>query len=160
MLTSAYSYLQRDDLMILSMLMRDARSTYEYIGTQLRLSRQTVSARVRKMETSGIIKGYRVSVDYQRIGFTSFFVLFLKLGEFDPQMLQRALTEIKNDPHVMMDVSITGEWDIMQILAFRTTEEYDKYIEKLRGKYGRIFRDMKTHAILKFFKHPDEYSLY
>ena len=97
------------------------------------------------------------SLDYSRLGYNSFFVLFLKIGSFDQGLLEKALEDFRSSHHVLMDTSVTGEWDIMQVLAFKDTQEYDKYIANLRTKYGRIFRDSKSHAILRFFKSADEF---
>jgi hypothetical protein len=56
-----------------------------------------------------------------------------------------------------MDASVTGEWDIVQILAFRNNQEYDDFISHLRTKYGSVFRDSKSHSILRFFKTADDF---
>ncbi len=104
-----------------------------------------------------ILSGYRAKIDYSKLGYGTFFVLFLKLGTFDENLLSRALEEFRSSPHVLLDASVTGEWDIIQILAFRNTQEYDNFIANLRIKYDKIFRDSKSHTILRFFKSPDEF---
>jgi Lrp/AsnC family transcriptional regulator, leucine-responsive regulatory protein len=145
------------DAELLSELLEDSSQPLTALSTKLNVSRQTIAARISRLEKSGVIRGYRAKVNYDKMGYNSFFVLFLKIGEFDESALSRALEEFRSSPHVIFDTSVTGEWDIMQILAFKDTQEYDRYLARIRTKYGRVFKDSKSHSILRFFKTPDEF---
>jgi Lrp/AsnC family leucine-responsive transcriptional regulator len=149
--------MDRVDAIILSELARDSRQSTEKLAQKTGVTRQTVASRISKLEESKVIGGFRAKVDYTKLGYNIFFVLFLKLGSFDESLLSSALDDFRSSHHVLMDASVTGEWDIMQILAFRNTNEYDQYIANLRTKYGKVFRDSKSHAILKIFKSPDDF---
>lgn len=145
------------DLKVISALTRDARTAHEELARMCGVTRQTISSRIRKLETEGIIKGYRAVVDYERIGLVSYFMLFLKLDVSDVDFISEYLRTIKDDPHILMDVSITGEWDVMLLLAFHDVREYESYISDLRMKMGPRLKDSKSHVILNFYKTPDEY---
>jgi len=145
------------DRQVLAELIRDSSQTSVKLAEKLGLTRQTVASRISRLRKQGVVAGFRARIDYRLLGYTTFFVLFLKIGNFDETLLSKALEEFRASPHVLMDTSVTGEWDIMQVLAFKDTGEYDEYIARIRTKYGRIFRDSKSHAILRFFKSPDEF---
>lgn len=145
------------DKKLLSELSRDSSQPVQKIAAKLGLTRQTVASRIGKLKKSKVLLGFRAEIDYSKIGYRSFFVLFLKLGSFDNDLLQKALREFRASPNVLMDASVTGEWDVMQILAFKDTLEYDQFVAHLRTKYGKVFRDSKSHAILRIFKSPDEF---
>jgi Lrp/AsnC family leucine-responsive transcriptional regulator len=138
-------------------LIRDSSQSAKLLSEKLGVTRQTISSRISHLEKMGVINGFRAKIDYATMGYNTFFVLFLKIGNFDESLLAEALEEFRSSSHVLLDTSVTGEWDIMQVLAFKNTQEYDEYITRIRTKYGRIFRDNKSHAILKFFKTPDEF---
>ena len=146
------------DKRLLAELAEDSSQPLQTIAQKLGLTRQTVAARIRKLEKSKVLLGFRAEIDYSKIGYNAFFVLFLKLGSFDRALLSAALKEFRASPNVLMDASVTGEWDVMQVLAFRDTLEYDQFVAHLRTKYGKIFRDSKSHAILRVFKSPDEFK--
>lgn len=55
------------DRMILDCLQRDARMAWKDIGEQVHMTGQAVATRIRKMEESGIIQGYTVTVNQQKI---------------------------------------------------------------------------------------------
>jgi Lrp/AsnC family leucine-responsive transcriptional regulator len=149
--------LDQIDRKLIAELASDSSQSAKTLAEKCELTRQTIATRISKLEAANVITGFRAKIDYGKLGYNVFFVLFLKLGSFDESLLQSALDDFRASHHVVMDASVTGEWDIMQILAFRNTEEYDRYIATLRTKYGRIFRDSKSHAILRIFKSPEDY---
>lgn len=142
---------------ILLELARDSSQSAKILSEKLGVTRQTIAARIAQLEKSGFVKGYKAKIDYAALGYGTFFILFLKIGSFDEALLQKALEDFRASPHVVMDASVTGEWDVVQVLAFKSTQEYDDYIARIRTKYGRTFRDSKSHAILKIFKSADEW---
>ncbi len=145
------------DAKLLNELARNSSQSTKKLAEKIGVTRQTVASRITKLEKRKIIDGFRAKIDYSKLGYNIFFVLFLKLGSFDEALLSAALDDFRASHHVLMDASVTGEWDIMQILAFRNTKEYDQYIANLRTKYGKVFRDSKSHAILRIFKSPDDF---
>jgi DNA-binding Lrp family transcriptional regulator len=145
------------DRRVLAELAKDSSQPVQKIAAKMGLTRQTVASRIEKLKKSKVLLGFRAEIDYSKIGYNAFFVLFLKLGSFDQELLAEALREFRSSPNVLMDASVTGEWDVMQVLAFKDTREYDRFVSHLRVKYGKIFRDSKSHAILRIFKSPDEF---
>ena len=145
------------DRKLLSELAKDSSQSTKRLAEKVGVTRQTVASRISKLEKLGAITGFRAKLNLTKLGYKTFFVLFLKIGTFDEGLLAKAMEEFRASNHVLMDTSVTGEWDIMQVLAFKDTSEYDEYIANLRTRYGRIFRDSKSHAILKIFKSPDEF---
>jgi Lrp/AsnC family leucine-responsive transcriptional regulator len=149
--------IDQTDKKIVAELARDSSQSTKKLAEKIGVTRQTIASRIARLERLEIVNGSRAKLDYSKLGYNNFFVLFLKIGFFDQGLLEKALEDFRSSHNVLMDTSVTGEWDIMQVLAFKDTQEYDKYIANLRTKYGRIFRDSKSHAILKFFKSTDEF---
>ncbi len=145
------------DRKLLAELARDSSQSTKKLADKAGVTRQTVASRISRLKKSKVLTGFRAKLDYAQLGYSIFFILFLKLGSFDESMLSSALEEFRASHHVLMDASVTGEWDIMQVLAFKDTGEYDQYIANLRTRYGKVFRDSKSHAILRFFKSPEEF---
>lgn len=121
------------------------------------ITRQTVAARVKKLEKDGTIKKYMAALDLERLGLRSYFILFLKLDVSDQDRVAAFIRSIKDDPSVLMDVSITGEWDVMLLLAFCDVREYEYYTNDLRARMGPMLRDSKSHVVLNFYKSLDDY---
>ncbi len=145
------------DLKIVAELSRDAKVPYSRLAAECGVTRQTIASRVRRLEKEGVIKRYRAAIDYSRLGLKSFFILFLKLDVSDEPRMKEFIASIKKDPSVLMDVSVTGEWDVMLLLAFCSVKEYEYYINGLRVRMGPLLKDSKSHVILDFYKSIDDY---
>lgn len=145
------------DKMILSSLARDGRTPHVEIASECGVTRQTVASRIRRMEKGGVIKSYRAVIDMEKIGLSSFFVLFLKLDVTDQATITDFIGTLKEDPHVIMDVSVTGEWDALLLLAFKDVREYESYISRIRLTMGPMLKDSKSHVVLNFYKSPEEW---
>lgn len=70
------------DLEIIKCLKENGRMLWKDIGNEVHLTGQAVADRVHRMEDLGIIKGYRVVLDDNLLGFTqiSLITIFLKSG--------------------------------------------------------------------------------
>jgi Lrp/AsnC family leucine-responsive transcriptional regulator len=145
------------DLRIVAELSRDAKVPYSELAKACGVTRQTIASRVKKLEKEGVIKRYRAVIDYGKLGMTSYFILFLKLDVSDEARMGEFIASIKKDPSVLMDVSVTGEWDVLLLLAFCNVKEYEYYINDLRVRMGPLLKDSKSHVILDFYKSLDDY---
>ncbi len=145
------------DRKILAALAQDANVPHQLLAKECDITRQTVSSRIKRMEREGTIKRYRAAIDYEKVGLRSFFMLFLKLDTADPAASDTFIGALKADPHVLMDASITGEWDVILMLAFGDVREYESYIGALRQQLGPALKDSKSHVILNFYKTPDDW---
>jgi Lrp/AsnC family leucine-responsive transcriptional regulator len=145
------------DKMILAALSKNADISHEELAEACGITRQTVSSRIKRMESESVIKKYRAAIDYGQIGLRSFFVLFLKLDTADQAASEAFIAALKEDSHVLMDASITGEWDVILLLAFGDVREYESYISQLRQQLGPALKDSKSHVILNFYKTPDDW---
>lgn len=57
------------DVRILAELQADARLSLAELGRRVHLSQPAVTERVRKLETTGVITGYRATVDLGKLGY-------------------------------------------------------------------------------------------
>jgi Lrp/AsnC family leucine-responsive transcriptional regulator len=57
------------DTRILAELQADARLTMAELGRRVHLSQPAVTERVRKLESAGVITGYRATVDLAKLGY-------------------------------------------------------------------------------------------
>ena len=101
------------DKMILEELQKDARAPTKRIAQNLEIPRVTVHTRIEKMKQDGIILGFTVKINYEKIGLpvTAFvFISFSSQEKLTQQELAEQIAEIKNVYEVHL---ISGEWDIL-----------------------------------------------
>ncbi|MFC3625051.1 Lrp/AsnC family transcriptional regulator [Vogesella amnigena] len=103
--------LDRIDLLILDILRRDGRITYQALSEQVHLSPRPCQERVRKLERAGIIRGYHAAVSLpQPEGVVVMAQLALgdKLGRTAQQAFEDTM---RNTPEVEDCWLVSGEFD-------------------------------------------------
>ncbi len=114
------------DLDILKLLQKDARLSYRSIAEKLKIAAGTVHNRVKKLDEQGIIKGYSVVLDYEKLGYqlTALTLVRVKGGK-----LLEVEEKIAQHTPVMAVYDITGEYDIAVISRFSSRNDLDKFIK-------------------------------
>ena len=92
------------DSSILALLQQDARISMAELGRSVHLSQPAVTERVRKLEISGVIKGYRAEVDLSRLGYGIRAIIRVARADF-----ARVVKLIEQTPEVIKALNVTGE---------------------------------------------------
>ncbi|SEP53230.1 Lrp/AsnC family transcriptional regulator [Amycolatopsis saalfeldensis] len=81
------------DWAILAELQQDGRLPLTELGKRVSLSASATTERVRRLESLGVISGYRAEVDLEKVGFTVLAVVRLKYPGNRHEPLHRLLAE-------------------------------------------------------------------
>jgi Lrp/AsnC family leucine-responsive transcriptional regulator len=126
--------LDHRDLGILTVLQEDARATYSDIAKRVGLSPSSVHQRVRKLEATGVIRGYRAVVDLEALGlFVTALVALMPLDPRQPDDLPDRVLEL---PEVEACYSVAGEANYILKVRTRTTADLEDLLRRLREKAG------------------------
>ncbi|HSM62387.1 MAG TPA: Lrp/AsnC family transcriptional regulator [Gillisia sp.] len=125
---------------ILESLQKNARQSFAEIGRKVGLTSPAVAERVKKMEDSGIIKGYKAQVSYHKTGHQLKAVITLRafMGRLKP-----FLEKVKEFKEVINCYRITGNENIIMEVVLYDQSHLEEFIDKLIT-YG----ETKTHIIL------------
>jgi Lrp/AsnC family leucine-responsive transcriptional regulator len=96
--------LDSHDTRILAELQADARLTMAELGRRVHLSQPAVTERVRKLESAGVITGYRATVDLTRLGYGIRAVVRIGRAEY-----ARIVKLVQQTPEVVNAYNVTGE---------------------------------------------------
>ena len=111
------------DRKILRALSVNARLSMVALGDQVGLSKTPVSARVRRLEKAGFIKGYRAELDASRLGLEHVAFIEVKLSITRETALQEFNTAIRKIPEVEACHMIAGGFDYL--VKVRTSSVWD-----------------------------------
>jgi Lrp/AsnC family leucine-responsive transcriptional regulator len=81
------------DWLLLAELQRDGRVPLTELGRRVSLSASATTERVKRLEATGVITGYRADIDFSKVGFTLLAVVRLKYPGSQHQPLHRLLDE-------------------------------------------------------------------
>lgn len=126
------SQLDKVGWQLLRVLQEDARLSYSELGRRVGLSSPAVAERVRRMEDSGIISGYRAMVDPSRLGYPTMAFVHLKTtGDHHNRIatVAHTLAEVQECHHV------TGQDSYMIKVVVSSMMHLEHVIAQLRT-YG------------------------
>ena len=104
------------DRRLLTLLARDARVSQRGLARELRMSPPAIGERIARLERAGVIRGYRVDVDWSALGYVTGYLAVTAIQGADQSEIMRALHQL---PEVR-DVSvITGSMDMLARIRVR-----------------------------------------
>lgn len=121
------------DEKIVELLQDNARIAIKEIAAQVFLSSPAVTARMERLETHGIIKGYHAAVDSVNLGYK--IKAFINL-DLEPVQKEEFYPFIKSIENVVECNCVTGEYSMLIEVEFIDTEELDEFINNLQ-QYGK-----------------------
>ncbi|MEM1944720.1 MAG: Lrp/AsnC family transcriptional regulator [Nitrososphaerota archaeon] len=130
------------DRAIIRILSRDSRRNFTSIGKELKLSEGAVRRRVKNLVDRGVIKAFTIEVErgYQVKAFT-----FVSVNPATPTpQVAESLRRVRGVEEVY---EITGQYDVVALLAVSDMAELNKGIEEIRHVPG--VRDTSTSIILR-----------
>lgn len=110
------SSLDRVDLELLTVLAEDPRMTVVALAERLSLSRNTIQARMARLERTGVFESYERSYSTEVLGFPlqAFISIGLRQGE-----LPRIIAELARVPEVVQAHGLSGSIDLLVRVACR-----------------------------------------
>ena len=121
------------DKKIIEILQNNARTPIKDIAKEVFLSSPAVSARIERMEKSGVISGYHAQIDYSRFGYH--IKAFINL-EVEPNQKKEFYPFIQKIPNVIECNCVTGDYAMLVEVVFQTTVQLDHFINELQ-LFGR-----------------------
>jgi DNA-binding Lrp family transcriptional regulator len=118
------------DQKILEWLLKDARLSFRQIGKRLRVSAATVAQHVERLEKQGVIEGYSVRLDYERLGYHFPVLIEVKVAH---GKLFEVEGKLAQDPHVYMVIDHTGGTDATVMARFRDREGLDRFVKRIQS---------------------------
>ena len=139
------------DRRILRALQADGRLTYDVLAGQVSLSPSATLRRVKRLEESGVIKGYVAIVPPERVGLGLTAYLNVRLEKHsevhkrNPMDLFRA--SVQAWPEVVECAALTGEMDYLLRVVVQDMAHYSRFIMDTLLKHPSV-EDCKTSFVL------------
>jgi len=140
-------HLDETDVKILNALTLNARLSSRQIAKQCDVSIGTVLSRIKKMEKEGIIKGYSVLLDHEKLGYELTAVTEVTVSK---GRLLEMENEIARLPNVCCVYDVTGVIDAIIIAKFKNRDELSKFAKRLLAL--PYVERTNTHVVLTTIK--------
>ena len=140
--------MDRIDANILKCLTRDARMNASQISQQVNLSVSAVIERMKKMEASGLIRGYTAVIDERQAGVNVQAMISIRLEhpKYNPEFNRQMCAH----ESVMECFYITGDFDYIARVSTGSTEELTEVLNDIKKIPGVSLT--RTYVVLDNIK--------
>jgi Lrp/AsnC family leucine-responsive transcriptional regulator len=128
------------DLKIIAQLELNSRASYVDIGKQIGLSPSSVRERIQKLEDNEIIKGYKLTLNNQKLGYGLEVFIMFKLFSGKLKIFCNQLADF---PEISEIHRITGTHNIFMKVVLVDQLHLQKIIDRLL-----VYGEPTTHLIL------------
>jgi Lrp/AsnC family transcriptional regulator, leucine-responsive regulatory protein len=135
---------------ILALLREDARRTLSDIADRVTLSTAAVKRRIDRMQSTGVITGFTVQVDYTKLGWT--IEAFVELRFVGSANVQEIVHTASRMPETQAVFTIAGDPDALVWLRVRDVAHLQETIDEIRR--SQRVTSTKTLIVLDSWSPP------
>jgi len=128
--------LDRYDQRILEVLQQEGRISNQELADRIGLSPSPCLRRVRTLEESGLVTGYRALLDAKKLGFSLMALIHISMDRHTPERFANFEARIGELPEVLECLLITGQDADYQLKV--VVRDMDAYQELLLDRITRI----------------------
>jgi DNA-binding Lrp family transcriptional regulator len=139
------------DERILAALSDDGRLSMRSLAEQLHISRANAYARVERLRTSGVIRGFRADIDPVAAGMGTSAYVTLNVDQADWRDVRRQLEELPGVAHIAL---VGGEFDVVLLVRARDNADLRHVVlDRIQG-----FKGVTSTRTLLVFEEPSPKS--
>jgi Lrp/AsnC family leucine-responsive transcriptional regulator len=143
--------LDKFDIAILEALQKDARLSLQELGKQVGLTASPCWTRIRRMEDAGVIEGYAVRVNPEKVGLSETVILHVTLDSHSDEALFEFCKTLEEIPEVLEAYLVSGDYDYYIRVAVEGTRGYERFLRERLYKIPGI-RHSKSSFVLRRLK--------
>lgn len=128
--------LDRYDRLILEVLQQEGRISNQELSERIGLSQSPCLRRVRALEESGLVTGYRAILDARKLGLTLMALIHISMDRHTPERFERFDATVRALPEVLECLLVTGQDADYQLKV--VVKDMDAYQTLLLEKITRI----------------------
>ncbi len=142
--------LDKVDFIILKQLDDNARTSKRKIAETAKVSEDTITSRIKKLEQAGIIQGYTLMIDENKIGMTHY-KLLISLRNIASSMQKALIEYCRQHPNVFFFNKTLGEWDMEVDFEVNDNEHMRNIMMEINKLFSGVIQDF---SILNIYDQP------
>ena len=140
--------LEKTDIPLLKILSNNARSQVTELTKKVNMPPETIRYRIKRLEQSGLIRGYSCLIDLNKLGY-SWYIVLLSLNHLTTKEESMIKTLFKNNKKVWFVEKGIGKWNLrMEVLA-KDTKDFQQTLRIVREKLQEHLSDFELVLIFQ-----------
>lgn len=146
--------LEDEEKTVLEAISQEARSSIASLSEQAGLPAHVVRYRIKKLESSGIIEGYKPKIDVHKVGY-QWHLLLLSLQPAPDRRRDAFFSFCKQNDNVYYVTRTIGAYSLMLDVHVRNTEEFKEVLLQLKEHFSDLIA--RYESVVIFDEHKIEY---
>jgi Lrp/AsnC family transcriptional regulator, leucine-responsive regulatory protein len=139
------------DVRILEALQVDGRMTNQALAEVVGLSASPCWRRVRQLEETGVVRGYRADLDRRRLGLGVLAFIRVKIDSHNQAEAEEFARSVARLREVVACYSVAGDADFLMQVVAADLDAYADFAMNVVRRLPRI-KEMQTTVVLKEIK--------
>ncbi|MFN4098732.1 MAG: Lrp/AsnC family transcriptional regulator [Pararhodobacter sp.] len=136
------------DWKLLDLLQADARMPNQQLAERAGMSPSSCWRRVKALEETGVIRGYRAEVDAAKAGLGFHAIIHVTLTRHAREVVDRFTAEVMRHDEVLDCFATTGAMDYHLRVLCRDLEAFNAFMERTLFRLDGIAQ-VQTHLVLR-----------
>jgi DNA-binding Lrp family transcriptional regulator len=150
--------LDNTDRKILTALQRQCRMSAQELAEATGISQATCWRRLKALEESGVVKGYRAILDREKIGLAVIAFVNVTIERQHAKAVSEIEKKIRARPEVLECYATTGDADFTLRIVARDISDYDRFLQKFLLELPEV-RQVRSSIALREIKESTELPL-
>ncbi len=137
------------DKKILDMLVDNARTPIKDIALKTKMSSMAIIYRIKQLVKKEIVVGYRVSVDFSKLGYEYYRV---NMHLDDVKAISKLISFCHINPNIVKIIKTISEFDFEFDMEITNFDQFQNIINEMKTQFPGVIRDYKYFKFLKYYK--------
>jgi len=146
------------DRKILAELDFNARQPISKIAKNVNISKEVALYRIRKLESTGIIKQYYAIINASKLGYY-YCRLLIKFQSINKEIEERIIAYLKENPKIAYLGILDGSWDLVVGCWVKDLKEFEDFIDEFVFDYGRYILEKEISVGIHLWQFPYRFLL-
>jgi len=144
------------DKKLLYELDKNSRQSNSEIGKKIRLNKNTVNYKIKRLENEGAILGYYTVIDNSKLGYFSF-RSYLKFFNTTAEQEEKVINWLIKDDRVSVVSKIETIYDFMFMIWVKNVYEFDEFWKEFKRKFRKYFWNEKVDVFTSVYHFKRRY---
>lgn len=140
------------DKKLIAYIYHNFREPLSKIAKKCNLSRDQVEYRLKKYESSGLIKQYATLFNYSALGYSEFVISWVKLNNPQNELL-KLRSKLSSYANIITYLDVLGSFDLVFDSIHTTKEDFQNFLSKIQQDLSFSIRKVSPYIVtsMSFF---------